>query len=207
MKKKEEYNYFNEFILLTDYIVKSANILKEVIEKFNISEIENNIVKVHSLEHQADTIVHEMKDFLIKDFLPPIERKDISEIANKLDDLEDGIDEILINFKILNIVQMKQEVIEQVEVLVKCCDSVKDAFMNLKSFKNVELIKEKAIAISRFEEQGDRIYEKLMESLYKNETNAIELIKWTSIYNCLENTIDSCETLADEIQDIVTQNS
>ena len=205
--KKENYNYFDEFILLTDCIVESANILKSIIENFNISEVEDDIRKVHSFEHKADRIIHVMKNYLIKDFLPPIERGDIFEIANKLDDIEDGIDEILINFRILNINQMKPELIEIMDVLVKCCNSVKDVFINLKNIKKFELIDKKLIEINYLEEKGDKIYEKLMEALYKNEQNAIELVKWTSIYNCLENTIDSCEELADEIQDVITQNS
>ena len=205
--KKENYNYFDEFILLTDCIVESANILKSIIENFNISEVEDDIRKVHSFEQKADRIIHVMKNYLIKDFLPPIERGDIFEIANKLDDIEDGIDEILINFRILNINQMKPELIEIMDVLVKCCDSVRDVFINLKNIKKFELIDKKLIEINNLEEKGDKIYEKLMEALYKNEQNAIELVKWTSIYNCLENTIDSCEELADEIQDVITQNS
>ena len=43
---------------------------------------------VRKLEHEADNIVHKMRNYLIKDFLPPIDREDISLIINKLDKLE-----------------------------------------------------------------------------------------------------------------------
>ena len=207
MNKKENYNYFNEFIALTDYIVKSANTLKNIIENFNLEKLNTDIYEVHRLENEADKIVHRMRNYLIKDFLPPIDREDIALLINKLDNIEDGIDEILINVKILNITEIKPEVIELINILVICCVAVKDMFIDFNNFKNIELINQKVIQVNKLEELGDRAYEKLMTLLYKSEKDPIKLIKWTNIYNCLEETIDSCEEIGDCIEDVVMKNS
>lgn len=207
MKKKESYNYFNEFIILTDYIVKSANTLKSIMENFNLEKLDTNIHEVHKLENEADEIVHKMRRCLIKDFLPPIDREDIALISHKLDNIEDGIDEILINVKILDITEIKPEVIELIDILVICSEAVKDIFVEFKNFKNTELINQKVVNVNKLEEQGDRVYEKLMSLLYKEEKNAINLIKWTNIYTCLEETIDSCEEIGDCVEDVVMKNS
>lgn len=207
MKKKENYNYFNEFITVTDYIVQSANTLKNIMENFNLDKLNTDIHEVHRLENEADKIVHKMRNYLIKDFLPPIDREDIALIINKLDNIEDGIDELLINIKILDIREIRPEVVELIDILVMCCVAVKDMFMDFDNFKNTELINEKVIKVNKLEELGDRAYEKLMTLLYKNEKDSINLIKWTSIYNCLEETIDSCEEIGDCIEDVVMKNS
>ena len=207
MNKKENLNYFNEFIKVTDYIVESANTLKDIMENFNLEKLNTDIHEVHRLENEADKIVHKMRGYLTKDFLPPIDREDIALISNKLDDIEDGIDEILINVKILDITEIKPEVIELINILVKCCEAVKDMFMNFNNLKNIELINQKVIQVNKMEELGDRVYEKLMTILYKTEKNPINLIKWTNIYNCLEETIDSCEEIGDCIEDVVMKNS
>ena len=207
MNKQEKYNYFNEFISMTDYIVESANILKEVMENFNTEKLNTNTQEVHILENEADKIVHKMRNYLIKDFLPPIDREDISEIVNKLDDIEDGIDEAIINLKILDINEIKQEAIELINILLECCIAVKDIFINLNNFKDTELIKKKTAQVNSWEEQGDKIYEKLMTSLYKHEKDSINLIKWTNMYNCIEATIDSCEEVGDCIEDVIMKNS
>ena len=77
MNKKENYNYFNEFITLTDYIVKSANTLKDIMENFNLEKLNTDIHEVHRLENEADKIVHKMRSYLIKDFLPHIKVRKI----------------------------------------------------------------------------------------------------------------------------------
>ena len=207
MGKKDNYNYFEEFIKLTDYIVESANTLKDLLENFSLEKLNKDIEEVHKLENEADGIVHRMRRYLIKDFLPPIDREDIALISHKLDDIEDGIDEIIINLKILDIREIKKEIIELVDILIVCTGAVKETFVNVEDFKDIELINEKVINVNKLEEQGDRIFEKIMTELYKNEKDPIELIKWTTIYNCLENTIDSCEEVGDCIEDVVMKNS
>ena len=207
MSKKENYNYFNEFIKVTEYIVDSSKTLKDIMENFNLEKLNTDIHEVHRLENESDKIVHKMRGYLIKDFLPPIDREDIAEIINKLDDIEDGIDEALINIKILDIKDIKKEVIELIDILVMSCNAVKDMFMVFENFSDVELLNQKVIEVNKLEELGDRSFENLMSLLYQNEKDPINLIKWTSIYNCLENTIDSCEVISNCIEDVVMKNS
>ena len=207
MKKKEEYNYFNEFVKNSKYIVESAEILKETIANYSEAKLEENIAKVHKLENEADKTLHDMRSYLIKDFLPPIDREDIVLIGHRLDDIEDYLDEILINFNILNISSVREDALEFTELLIKCANSVKDALENFENFKKADVVKEKTIAINVLEERADRMFEKAMKKLYKEEKDPLEIIKWTTIYNCMENTTDACEKIADCLEDVVMKNS
>lgn len=204
---KEKYNYFDEFIALSECIVKSAKILKDTLNNFDTRDLENKTTEVHRLENDADQIIHKMRNYLIKDFLPPIDREDIAEIGHKLDDIEDSIDEILINLKILNVTDIRKEVDEIADILLKSANAVKEMFVNFKNFKKVDLIKAKIIEVNELEEKGDKSYERLMTNLYKTEVNAVNLMKWTNIYNWLENAIDCCEQVSDCVEDVILTNS
>ena len=207
MKKKEKYSYFEEFIKIAEHIEESSNKLKELMNDYNEEYLDKSIEEIHKLEHSSDRIVHKMKKFLIKDFLPPIEREDIAVIVNKLDDIEDGIDEIAIDFKIINIEHIKQDTLEIIDILVKATAAVKGIFEKLSDLKHPELVEEKLVIVNRLEEQGDRVYEKIISNLYKEEKDPIELIKWVNIYKGFEETIDSCEQISDCIQDVIMKNS
>lgn len=207
MKKKDEYNYFNEFVKNSKYIVESAEILKETMQNYSEGKLEENISRVHKLENEADKTLHNMRSYLIKDFLPPIDREDIVLIGHRLDDIEDYLDEILINFNILNISSVREDALEFTELLIECANSVKDALENFENFKKAELVTEKTIAINVLEEKADRMFEKAMKKLYKEEKDPLEIIKWTTIYNCMENTTDACEKIADCLEDVVMKNS
>ena len=207
MKKKEKYSYFEEFIKIAEHIEESSNKLKELMNYYNEENLDKSIEEIHKLEHSSDRIVHKMRKFLIKDFLPPIEREDIAVIVNKLDDIEDGIDEIAIDFKIINIEYIKQDTLEIIDILVKATTAVKGIFEKLSDLKHPELVEEKLVIVNRLEEQGDRVYEKIISNLYKEEKDPIELIKWVNIYKGFEETIDSCEQISDCIQDVIMKNS
>ena len=203
----EKCNYFDEYIRLSDYIVESAEVLKETFIDFNRQDLEEKIIQVHQIENNADRIIHKMRNWLIKDFLPPIDREDIVLIGHKLDDIEDSIDEILINIKILNITEIKSEVNEITEILLQATHAVKDIFENFRNFKRMDEIKKRIIELNELEEKGDRVYEKIMLSLYQTESNPVNLIKWTNIYNCLEGAIDYCEQIGDCVEDVILSNS
>lgn len=207
MKKKESYNYFDEFITLSDCIIKSAEILRDVFVHFDMKILDAKAAEVHKLENEADQIIHKMRNYLIKDFLPPIDREDIALIGHKLDNIEDSIDEILINIKILNVTEIRKDVTEITEILLLATKAVKEMFVNFKNIKKTDLIKQKIIEVNELEEKGDRVYEKIMTALYQNETNAVNLIKWTNIYNWLEDAIDYCEQVSDCIEDVILINS
>lgn len=207
MMKREDYNYFNEFIKHAQIIVDSTIILKNAIENFENIKIDEEIEKLHLLENEADKNLHNMKNYLLRDFLPPIEREDITELINWLDNVEDDIDEILINFNILDISEMRNDVLEFTELLNKCAICIKEMCEHFKNIKKRDLIKEKVIEVNKIEEMGDRIFEKNMKNLYAGSSDPIEIIKWTKIYNCFENTLDECEKLADSLDDVVMKNS
>ena len=48
--------------------------------------------QVHQIENEADKNLHEIINYLIKDFLPPIEREDIITLSYRIDDVIDCID-------------------------------------------------------------------------------------------------------------------
>ena len=97
--------------------------------------------------------------------------------------------------------------VEITDILVKAVKSVKSVFEKLSDLKNPDLIKQRVISVNKLEEQGDRVYEKIVSNLYKEEKNPIELMKWMNIYKCFEETIDSCEQISDCIQDVIMKNS
>ena len=101
--KKEHINYFDEFNNVASQIVSNAKLVRETINDYNPEKIEEISSSSHSIENAADKIVHAIRNELIKDFIPPIEREDIANLSHKIDDVEDHIDEIMIKFKMLNI--------------------------------------------------------------------------------------------------------
>lgn len=205
--KEKNFNYYDEFIKNANIAIEISTILKKHSENYDINNSTEVEEKVHKLENDADKNLHETIDYLVKDFLPPIEREDIVLLVNKIDDIIDYLDEIAINFNILNIVVLRDNFLEFMELFNKVSVLLKEMLENFKDKKKHEGVYKYLIEINNIEENGDRLYEKAIKSLFTNEKDPIEIIKWNTIYNTLENGIDSFESVANTIGEIVLKNT
>ena len=205
--KKEEINYFDSFVENSEYALKASEILKDFVYNFDKNKSSEIVEKVHFLEHEADGKQHTILNYLITDFLPPIDREDIIRISHRIDDIVDNIDELVININILDVDYLRDDIKEFIDLLGECCIKVNNMLVIFKNLKKYKEIKDLVILVNRLEEKGDLLYQNAIKNLYKNEKNPIEVIKWTTLYNCLEECFDSCENVADSIEEILMKNS
>jgi uncharacterized protein Yka (UPF0111/DUF47 family) len=70
-----------------------------------------------------------------------------------------------------------------------------------------EKVREQVISVHALENEGDRLYRHFIGSLYADERDAIRLMKYSAIYNELEQTIDRCEDLMNAIESIVLKQA
>ncbi len=205
-KKLPKLNYYDEFIKNGDIALEISEILKDFVANFDNSKAKEIEQMVHKLENDADENMHFLLNYIVKDFLPPIDREDIVLLANKIDDVIDCIDETVIGFNILNIVNLREDIGEFIELINKLCIIEKEILTKFKSSKKYDEVNELVIKVNNLEEEGDRLYEKAVRTLFK-ESDTIEIIKWEKIYNYLENCFDSIESVADTIGEIVMKNT
>ena len=207
MKKREEINYFDSFIKSSNYAVEATKILREYIYNFKNEKANEIEDKVHFIENESDKEQHITLNYLVKDFIPPLDREDIIMLSHSLDDIVDSIDEVAINMNILDVEILRDDIKDFLDLLDRCCDYLNQMMNSFKNIKQYKEIKEKVIEVSKLEEEGDALYQKAIKNLYKNEKNPIEVIKWTTLYNCLEECFDSCEAVADCVEEIIMKNS
>jgi len=206
-KRKETLDYFDEFIKNGELAVEIVKTLRDIIDKFDVTKMQERAIKLHEIENKADDNLHNLKDFLLKDFLPPIDREDILSIAHQIDNIIDGIDEIIINMSIYNITGIRQEMKELLDLLVGTVTKTNALLIEFKNLKHKDVIRQKCIEVNHLEEQGDRLHEKAIKGLFVADTNPIEIIKWTNIFEAIETSFDACENVADCIEEVLMKNS
>lgn len=207
MKSNKDFNYFKGFVNLSNFSLKAAEILSTCLQDFDRSRLEEKVKEIHTIEHSADFEKHQLINRLVKEFLPPIEREDITSISEKIDDVTDAIEDVLVGIDIFNIEIIRPEIIEFTKVIVNCCKEMNSALIEFENFKKSKSLHTAVIEANRLEEVGDDLYINGLRSLYKNSKDPIELAVWTEIYHRLEKCCDCCEAVANDIENIVMKNS
>ncbi len=207
MGKKEKNYYFETFIKSVSYCHDAAEMLRDCFDNYTSIDLPKSIEAMHDIEHAADEIKHEMMNQLVKEFLPPLEREDIVELAHAIDDVTDSIEDVLLGMYMSNTTELREDAKTFAKIIYDCCCGLQKIAAEFHNFRKSALLREIIVEINRLEEDGDRLYVDATRRLYMEETDPIKIFAWSSIYGRLERCCDSCEDVADMVEQIVMKNS
>lgn len=203
LSKKED-KFFGMFVEVGGIIYNSANLFQKLLNDY--SNLKSNIKKIEDKEHECDEKIHEILETINKSFITPIDREDINLIAKELDNIVDSIESAAHRFYMFDIKTIKKETFAFAELILKCAVVLKEILAELKNMKKSTTLIEKIIEVNRIEGDGDKIFRKAIEKLFSEEKDPIEIIKWKEIFEFLENTLDTCEDVANTIEGVITKH-
>lgn len=196
--------FFDMFISLSEIQYKAA--LKLKVFAMDLSNIEVKLREIKSIESEGDDQVHSIFEELNNSFITPIDREDICDISKSMDDIIDYIESAASRFGIFNIKDVKDEAIHLIELIIECCEKIKELMIEFKKMKKQDNLTQIIIDINRIENEGDLIFRAAVRELFDGKTDAIEVISWKEIYQCLENVLDACESVANIVEGVVMKN-
>jgi uncharacterized protein len=194
--------YFERFTDMARRIHNSARIL----DSFFGGEAPVATVadQVKRLEHECDEISHEILRGIDRTFITPIDREDIHQLAVRLDDVIDLIDGTVRRLGLFKITKPTPVSRKLSETIVQITGEMVEAVSDLQGQKGVIA---HCIRMKQLENQGDVAYQEAIGSLFAQQMDPIELIKWKDIYENMEGCIDQCEAVAHVLESVVLKHS
>jgi len=206
-KSKKIFNYFDSLVTFAGYSCQASELLHSILTNYNPEQVEEQMKEMHEIEHAADIAKHDMMKYLVKEFITPIDREDISNLAQEIDNVTDTIEDVLMLMYMYGIQTVRPEALEFTETIVSCCHALKKAMSDFHNYKKSAAVIENIINVNNMEEDGDRIYTRTVRNLYLTSTDPVEIMSWTKLFDCLEKCCDSCENVADAMESIIMKNS
>jgi uncharacterized protein Yka (UPF0111/DUF47 family) len=160
--------------------------------------------KIKAIENDCDDLVAYIVGKLNSTFITPIDREDIYLLSARADDIIDTINGLARRLEIVNAIPVRPDVPEIASLLAESLQEIASAYGCLKSRG---AITEHAQRISALERCADTLYAEALHRLFTEEPNAIEVIKWAAIYEQLEDAIDRCKHLAQNLEGIVVKHT
>ena len=155
------------------------------------------------LEDRGDELIHEIFTRLNQTFITPIDPEDIHNVSSALDDVLDGLEDTSHSLVSYHIDPIPADMVTLFEIVAACGGALQKAFLALE--KNGPIL-EHCIEINRLENEADRIGRSAVADLFNNEKDAIRVIKLKEVYDFIEAAIDSCEDVADVLQNVELKN-
>ena len=208
MAKKNKFNYFDAFYKQVDVAAEECDILIEAIESFSSAEeLVPLLKKAHEVEHRGDEVNHEIRTNVSTDFITPIDREDIVELAQRLDDITDDLEGILQRFYMFDIHYMHPQAIEFAQILKKSLKALSKSANSFRDFKKIKKIREMVQDVNDLEEKADDLYVEVIRSLYVSESeHPVRVEVWSRLFDRLEGAVDACWEAADTMSTIMLKN-
>ncbi|MEH7611430.1 DUF47 domain-containing protein, partial [Gottfriedia acidiceleris] len=157
-------------------------------------------------ETKGDTFIHQIIVELNKTFITPIEREDILELANKMDDVLDGMEQCSATFEMYSIIQIDEFMVKFVKNIRSAANEILKAIQLLSRKKLLEM-RVHAIQVKDYESQCDALLRTSIKELFKNEKDPIKIIQFKEIYEMLEAVSDSAQDVANTLEQIIMGNA
>ena len=160
---------------------------------------------VKAIETAGDEITRELIQLLNTQYVTPFDREDIYELATKLDDVVDYIEEVSDLLGLYGIESTTKHAVEQCSILVQAVEQLAVALGGLKAVRGVQ---DALIELKRLEDEGDRIVHDAIAALFRDDRiDPLIVIRWKDVYEGLERAIDACETAANVVANIAVKNA
>jgi uncharacterized protein len=196
-----EEKYFSMLSQLAAQVKAGGEIFEKVFQDYQ--SLAKYAEQIKNVEVSCDELGAKITQKLNSSFITPIDREDIFLLVTELDDVIDMITDLARRLDIYSVSKPRPESLEITRILCRATSELADVFA---MFEQDRSVGEHLKHINQLEKRGDALYREAIRRLFKEEKDPIEVIKWMSIFEELENSIDRCKDVAEALEAVVVKN-
>jgi hypothetical protein len=162
---------------------------------------------IDAIEKRADKLTHETMKLLHRTFIVPIDREDIHALITAMDDILDMIRDVSESIGLYDVRRITPEARALADICLRCAERVREAVGKLGDMRESEGVLKMCEEIDKLESDADRQMRAGISKLFREERDALVVIKLKAIYELLEAITDRCEDVANILEGIVLENA
>jgi uncharacterized protein len=194
--------FFEIFISDGENLASGAQELAALMQTYD--RLDERVARIQAIEHAGDELGDEVIERLERAFITPLDRGDIHELARRMDDVLDRIQEIAETLQIYDIKAPTAEARRLSAILAEQTTEILAALRKLESMKGLD---DSLKRVHVLENEADGLSRAAIGRLFREATDPLDVIKWRDVYLALEESIDAAEDVAEIIARMVHKNS
>jgi len=200
-----EERFFDLFEASARNVVEAAHRLQEMVDSWK--NVEGSVAEITELEHQGDTITHNIMARVHRTFVTPFDREDIVQLAHSLDDIIDFIHAAADSMLLYRVGRPGPRAKELAEIIVQAAEEVERVMPQLRKRIVLSQVLKRCVEINRLENVADRVYRSAMAELFSDSSDMAKIIKWREIYAHMESATDRCEDVANVLEGVALKHA
>ncbi|MBK8637797.1 MAG: DUF47 family protein [Chromatiaceae bacterium] len=207
MPKKNE--FFIQFNTHADRCAAAANAMMRMMTQLgkDPAEVTRLIQEIDMAEASGDRIEHETIVMLHKSFITPIDRDQIHMIASGLDCILNRLQDVGESVILYDLKEATPEAREIAELAADAVERVRKAVTLLDKMGEATTALEYCKEIDALESKADKLWRAGMSRLFREETDAIQVIKVKGMYQILEAVLEAAENMGQTLEEVILANA
>lgn len=187
-------------------MVETARVFEHALKADSVTRLQS-VETISLMEKQGDEITHAIMHEAGQTFVVPFDREDIQALAIAIDDVVDYINGTAKRIDLYKVHHITPAMVRLAEIITLSAIELQSAVREMRSLRNVRKVRAHLLTINLLENEADKIMNASIADMFKNETDAMVILKTKEVITFLENATDKCEEAAHVIDSVIIKFS
>ena len=156
------------------------------------------------MQRETDAAAHDLDVNVDKLLIPPMDREDIHLLSVRLSQVAAFIGGTARRAISLRATTRREPAVVLARLIVRAAREIEGAVSHIRVSDEVLA---RCQEIKQVEQEGDAVWGAAVGELFAGSPNPVDVVRWKALYDQLEDTLDACETVADELETITVKHT
>lgn len=168
----------------------------------DLADPDQRVRAIEALEKRADAVAEEFSGALLRSWVPPYPAALLLELVNAMDDIVDLAEDAAQSVHLYHLTQAPPQAVRLAELGAAGVDKLQQALRALGQADRRRSAAALCREVDDLEAQADHVMRAAMARLFREETDACQLVKLKAVYELLEGLTDRCKDAAHRIESL-----
>lgn len=198
----DERKFFEDFSGIAARLTTVATLLEQALDE--PARLSESLATIDRVQHEADVAAHDLDVNVDKLFIPPMDRDDIHLLSIRLGRVADFIGGAARRVVSLRATTRREPAVVLARIIVRAVREIEAAVSHIRTGDEVLAHCQQ---IKQAEEEGDAVWETAVTELFAGRPDPVDVIRWKALYDQLEDTLDACDDVANELETITVKHT
>ena len=197
-----ENKFFEHLTEIAARVTTIAELLAEALDE--PTRLPESVRNIDRMERETDLVARDLDLNIDNLLIPPLDRDDLHLLSTQLSRIADFLGGTARRAVSLGATERREPAVLLARHVVRAVREIEAAVAHLRSGDEVLAW---CRAAKQAEAEGDAVWEAAVAELFAGTPDPLDVIRWKTLYDQLEDTLDVCEDVADELETIAVKHS
>jgi hypothetical protein len=198
-------DFFEYLAMQAENMAKACGLFREACLAGALGEAESR--RIEALEHEGDTLFHELTDKLNRTFVTPVDHADLHALGDSLDDVLDLVNAMAGRVRLYRVDPSDEPLSRLAGLVDLAASALAAAVRELPDPSRRGKVLDRCLEVEQLESRGDMERDRAISRLFDEEKDPVAILKRKEIYETAEAALDRCERAARIIRAVLVKHS